>query len=154
MDRLVRMALRKLIHTGNLRITTARGSTFIVGDGIGKPAAIRFTTQAAEFDVLLDPELKFGESYVDGGIIVEQGSIADVLAIVLGQPHDRKPPFWTRVQWLIRFIHRRLRQFNSRRRAQRNVAHHYDLDDRLYRLFLDADRQYSCAYFEFGRPNP
>jgi cyclopropane-fatty-acyl-phospholipid synthase len=142
------MVLRKLIHTGNLRITTAGGSTFIAGDGIGKPAAIRFTTQAAEYDVLLDPELKFGESYVDGGIIVEQGSIADVLAIVLGQPHDRKPPYWTRVQWLIRFIHRRLQQFNSRRRARRNVAHHYDLDDRLYRLFLDADRQYSCAYFE------
>jgi cyclopropane-fatty-acyl-phospholipid synthase len=148
MDRLARIVLRKLIHTGNLRITTARGSAFAVGDGIGKPAAIRFTTHAVERDILLNPELKFGEAYVDGGVVVEQGSIADVLAIVLGQPRDRKSPYWARVQWLIRYIHRRLQQFNSRRRARRNVAHHYDLDDGLYRLFLDADRQYSCAYFE------
>ena len=96
----------------------------------------------------LDPELKFGEAYVDGGVVVEQGSIADVLAIVLGQSRDRKPPYWARVQWLVRYIHHRLQQFNSPRRAQRNVAHHYDLDEGLYQLFLDADRQYSCAYFE------
>jgi cyclopropane-fatty-acyl-phospholipid synthase len=55
---------------------------------------------------------------------------------------------WARPQWLLRFIKRRLAQFNPRMRSRRNVAHHYDLDSRLYSLFLDADRQYSCAYFE------
>jgi cyclopropane-fatty-acyl-phospholipid synthase len=49
---------------------------------------------------------------------------------------------------MLRFLTRRLRQLNLRSRARRNVAHHYDLDGRLYSLFLDADRQYSCAYFE------
>jgi len=58
------------------------------------------------------------------------------------------PPNWARAQWTLRFLHRRLQQFNPPTRARRNVAHHYDLDSRLYSLFLDADRQYSCAYFE------
>ena len=57
-------------------------------------------------------------------------------------------PQWARPQWLIRYLGRRIAQFNPRPRARRNVAHHYDLDGRLYSLFLDADRQYSCAYFE------
>ena len=151
MEPLMRIVLRKLIHTGNLRVTTARGSKFAVGDGVGT-SRNSLCNAGIERDVLLDPELKFGEAYVDGGIVVEQGSIADVLAIVLGQPRDRKPPYWARLQWLIRYVHRRLQQFNSRRRARCNVAHHYDLDDGLYRLFLDDDRQYSCAYFEPAHP--
>jgi cyclopropane-fatty-acyl-phospholipid synthase len=60
-------------------------------------------------------------------------------------------PTWTArswLQWLLRYLWRRLAQFNPRNRARRNVAHHYDLDKQLYTLFLDADRQYSCAYFE------
>src|SRR5262249_29125979 len=92
------------------------------------------------------PELKFGEAYMDGTLVVEQGTIADVLAIVLGQ--GMEVPNWARPQWLLRYVARRLRQFNPPKRARRNVAHHYDLDSRLYSLFLDADRQYSCAYFE------
>jgi cyclopropane-fatty-acyl-phospholipid synthase len=150
MDRLLRWALASLIRAGNLRVTTTGGSTFIFGDGSGKPAAIRFTTRAAERGVLVHPELRFGEAYMNGGIIVEQGSIADVLAIVLGQRRDGRPPIWARMQWLARFLYRRLTQLNLRPRARRNVAHHYDLDGQLYALFLDADRQYSCAYFEHG----
>jgi cyclopropane-fatty-acyl-phospholipid synthase len=107
---------------------------------------VRFTTRAAEWGILLDPELKLGECYMNGTFVVEQGTIADVLAIALGQNSD--VPHWARPQWALRYIWRRIQQFNPRRRARRNVAHHYDLDGRLYSLFLDADRQYSCAYFE------
>ena len=148
MDRLLLVALEKLIRAGNLRVTTADGSTFALGDGSGKSVAIRFTTRAAQRNILIDPELKFGEAYMDGGVVVEQGSIADVLAIALGQDRDGRPPAWARPQWLVRYLYRRLTQFNPRPRARRNVAHHYDLDGQLYALFLDADRQYSCAYFE------
>ena len=87
---------------------------------------------------------------MNGTFVVEQGSIADVLAIMLGQNSD--VPHWARLQGLLRFLYRRLQQFNPRRRARRNVAHHYDLDGRLYSLFLDADRQYSCGYFDEPRP--
>jgi cyclopropane-fatty-acyl-phospholipid synthase len=148
MDRLLRAALERFIRAGNLRVTTAAGSTFTLGDGTGTPVAIRFTTRAAERGVLLDPEVKFGEAYMDGTVVIEQGSIADVLAVVLDQCAGGKPPFWARTQWLLRYLYRRLKQFNPPQRARRNVAHHYDLDGQLYALFLDADRQYSCAYFE------
>jgi cyclopropane-fatty-acyl-phospholipid synthase len=148
MDRLLRVILERLIRRGNLRVAAAGGSIFSVGDGTGTPVAIRFTTRAAQFAILIDPELRFGEAYTDGGLVVEQGTIADVLGLVLGQRRDGTLPLWARPQWLIRYVHRRLKQFNPRRRARRNVAHHYDLDGRLYALFLDADRQYSCAYFE------
>src|SRR6266511_4060626 len=135
MGRLLRAVFGSLIRAGNLRVTTAGGSTFTVGDRTGTRAAIRFSTRAAERSVLLDPALKFGEAYMDGGVIVEEGSIADVLAIVLGQRQGL--PAWTRLPWLIRYLHRRIRQFNPRGRARRNAAHHYDLDDQLYALFLD-----------------
>ena len=148
MDRLLRVILQKLIRAGTLRITTAQGSTFTVGDGTGTPVAIRFITRAAERGVLLDPELKFGEAYMDGAVVIEQGSIADVLALISASRADSR---WARPQRLIRYLRRRVTQFNSRRQARRNVAHHYDLDSQLYALFLDADRQYSCAYFEFDR---
>src|SRR6185437_4897752 len=81
-------------------------------------------------------------------LIVQRGSIADLLELVLSQPDIHNPPYWMSLRNAARYLGRRLNQFNVKARARRNVAHHYDLDDRLYRLFLDADRQYSCAYFE------
>jgi len=146
MDRLLRFLLKTFVRRGTFRVTTSRGTSFTFGDGTGKPVAVRFATRGAEWGILLDPELKFGEAYMDGTFVVEQGSIADVLAIALGQHSDI--PYWARPQWLLRYLYRRLQQFNPRRRARQNVSHHYDLDGRLYSLFLDADRQYSCAYFE------
>ena len=148
MERLLRVALRHFIRAGNLRVTTAGGTVFTFGNGNGPPVAIRFTTRAAECGVLFDPELKFGEAYVNGTLVVEQGTIADVLSVVFAQRRDGRPPLWARLQWLIRYFYRRLRQFNPPKRSRLNVAHHYDLDGQLYALFLDADRQYSCAYFE------
>jgi cyclopropane-fatty-acyl-phospholipid synthase len=145
MDRLLRWALQTFVRRGQFQLTTARGATFTAGDGTGKPVAVRFTTAQTERRVLLDPELRLGEAYMNGTFVVEQGSIVDALAVLLGQAN---PPRWARPQWLLRYLYRRLQQFNRRRRAHRNVAHHYDLDGQLYSLFLDADRQYSCAYFE------
>jgi cyclopropane-fatty-acyl-phospholipid synthase len=146
MDRLLQFLLKTFIRRGTFRVTTSRGTVLTFGDGTGQPVSVRFASRAAEWAILLDPELKFGESYMNGTFVVEQGSIADVLAIALGQNSD--VPHWARPQWLVRYLYRRLQQFNPRRRARHNVAHHYDLDGRLYSLFLDADRQYSCAYFE------
>ena len=83
---------------------TATGAVFTFGDGTGAPVAIRFTTGAALCGVLLDPELKFGEAYGDGTLVVEQGTIADVLSVVFTQRRDGKPPHWARLQWLIRYL--------------------------------------------------
>jgi cyclopropane-fatty-acyl-phospholipid synthase len=145
-ERLLIILLRRFIRRGSFKVTTAAGSTYIFGDHSGPPVAVRFTTAKAQRAVLLDPELKFGEAYMGGTLVLEQGSIADVLAILLGQ--DRAGPNWAWPARFVRFLLRRLQQFNPRSRARRNVAHHYDLDGRLYSLFLDGDLQYSCGYFE------
>ena len=150
MDRLLRFLLKTFIRRGTFRVTTSRGTVLTFGDGTGQPVSVRFATRAAEWGILLDPELKFGEAYMDGTFVVEQGSIADVLAIMLGQNTD--VPHWARLQGCCAICTAACSQFNPRKRSRRNVAHHYDLDGRLYSLFLDADRQYSCAYFE--KPGP
>jgi cyclopropane-fatty-acyl-phospholipid synthase len=129
-----------------MTVTSASGSRFTVGDGTGEPVAVRFVTAEAERKILVNPELGLGEAFMDGDFVVERGTIADALAILLDQP-DLLPQ-WARPWWHLRYLTRHLKQFNPRARARHNVAHHYDLDARLYSLFLDGDKQYSCAYFE------
>jgi cyclopropane-fatty-acyl-phospholipid synthase len=146
MDRLLRKFLSQFIRRGSMTVTCASGSKFTVGDGSGEPVAVRFVTADAERKVLVNPELGLGEAYMDGEFVVERGTIADALAILLDQP-DLLPQ-WAKPWWHLRYLTRHLKQFNPRARARHNVAHHYDLDGRLYSLFLDADKQYSCAYFE------
>jgi cyclopropane-fatty-acyl-phospholipid synthase len=148
MERLLELGLRKFIRRGNLQLITPSGRLLSFGDGTGQPVTLRFLTGRAVRRILIDPELALGECYMDGSLVVEQGSIRDLLALVLHQGRDDQLPQWARPQWMLRYVWRRLQQLNRPKRSQRNVAHHYDLDDRLYSLFLDADRQYSCAYFE------
>jgi cyclopropane-fatty-acyl-phospholipid synthase len=80
--------------------------------------------------------------------VIEQGTIYDFLDLILANIRRARWPGWVRLHETLRLLTRRLRNFNPRWRAKRNVAHHYDLDGSLYDLFLDRDRQYSCAYFE------
>ena len=148
MDRLLPFIFDRFVESGTLRLTAASGRTFTLGGGTGTPIAVRFTSRGAQWAVLLDPELRLGEAYMNGTFVIEQGSIADLLALVMASEAWNTPSSWLRPHWLIRYIWRRLQSFNPPRRARRNVAHHYDLDSSLYSLFLDADRQYSCAYFE------
>ena len=129
-----------------MTFTTASGAKFTCGDGTGEPVSARFLTSDAERRVMMNPELALGEAYMDGEFVVEQGSIADALAILMDQPEVL--PRWAKLRWWMRYFGRHARQFNLRGRSKHNVAHHYDLDGRLYSLFLDADKQYSCAYFE------
>jgi cyclopropane-fatty-acyl-phospholipid synthase len=148
MDQLLRWAIRSIVKRGQLQMTTARGTVITAGDGTGVPVAVRITTPGTERGLLLNPELMLGEAYMDGTFTVERGSIADFLELLLGQKQMGKGPQWSRPRALMRHMWRRLQQYNPRGRSQRNVSHHYDLDARLYSLFLDSDRQYSCAYFE------
>jgi cyclopropane-fatty-acyl-phospholipid synthase len=145
-DRSLRYFLSDFIHRGSMAFTTASGARFTCGDGTGTPVEVRFLTTAAEIRILLNPELALGETFMDGSFVIERGSIADALAILMDQPDVL--PSWAKPQWWARYPLRHLRQLNWRGRSRQNVAHHYDLDNRLYALFLDADRQYSCAYFE------
>ena len=150
MDRLLSIFLSRFIHNGSLTVTTAAGNVYTFGDGSGAPVSVRLTNATAQRAVLLDPELRLGEAYMDGSLVVERGSIADLLEILFRQERIAAPT-WALPPRAIRHSFRRVQQFNPRSRSRRNVAHHYDLDGRLYQLFLDADQQYSCAYFESER---
>ena len=146
MDRLLRYFLSQFIRRGAMTFTTASGAKFTCGDGTGEPVSVRFMTADAERRILLDPELGLGEVYMEGTFVVERGSIADALMILMDQPEIL--PRWAKLQWWLRYLVRHAQQFNPPGRSRDNVARHYDLDGRLYSLFLDADKQYSCAYFE------
>jgi cyclopropane-fatty-acyl-phospholipid synthase len=148
MDRLLRLTFATLIRRGSLRVTTASGRVFRFGDGGAPAVAVRFTRRTSQWAVLLDPELRLGEAFMNGTFVVENGSIADVLRLVGEAAAVSCPLPWVQPLVLLRFLLRKLAQWNRRTTSRRNVAHHYDLDSRLYALFLDSDRQYSCAYFE------
>ena len=148
MDRLLRLALQSLIRRGTLDVATARGATFRCGDGAEPRVAIRFTTAGAQRGILLDPDLRLGECYMDGTLVIERDTIAALLELVFGQDPMAKTASWALPRWCVRYIARRRQQWNRQSRSRKNVAHHYDLDGRLYALFLDGDRQHSCAYFE------
>lgn len=145
MDRLLRYFLQQFIRRGAITFTTANGEKFTCGDGTGPHVFVRFLTADAERRVLRNPELALGEIYMDGNFVVENGSIADALSVLMDQPQAL--PRWAKPYWRLRYLARHFRQFNLRSRSKNNVAHHYDLDGRLYSLFLDSDKQYSCAYF-------
>jgi cyclopropane-fatty-acyl-phospholipid synthase len=144
----LRAFLKGIVQEGTLEVETAAGTRFAVGDGTGEAIAIRFTDRAAERQIVLNPALAFGELFMDGRLAVTQGSIYDVLALASSNLALRDPPGIAKSLSRLRTAVRTLKQRNNAQRAKRNVAHHYDLDSRLYDLFLDPDLQYSCAYFE------
>jgi cyclopropane-fatty-acyl-phospholipid synthase len=140
--------LGKLVRRGTLEVSIGRGRPFALGDGTGNPVAVHFASRRTLLAILANPELKLGEAYMAGTLKVERGSIADFLDLVLSQAGE-KPPFLVGLAINgFRYLVRRIEQFNWRGRARKNIAYHYDLDGRLYALFLDSDRQYSCAYFD------
>jgi cyclopropane-fatty-acyl-phospholipid synthase len=147
MNVFLKSMLRHVLVHGDVRVISPSGSHRF-GDGIGPHVTIRIADRRAEWALLFDPEMRFGELYTDGRLTVEEGSIYDFLETVLGNLHNRPYPLSARILYFFRSALRRLQQMNRGRRSVANVAHHYDLDAGLYDLFLDPDRQYSCAYFE------
>ena len=144
----LRAFLDRIMRRGALEVEAPSGSRFIVGDGSGERVAVRLADSGAVWQLILRPELALGELYMDGRIVVTQGSLCNLLMLLGGNLGSQSPPgiAWAN-DWLgvaLRPLHQR----NTTRRATRNAAHHYDLDGRLYSLLLDPDMQYSCAYFE------
>src|SRR6185369_5984451 len=144
---LIGTLVTKLLTKGSITLKTPGKPPQTLGPGGGRHLTVRFTDRKVGFDIAKNPRLGIGETYMDGRIIIEDGTILDLLEMVVGsnrweeQGEGRKA--------LTRGKKRLMRLFqrNNPIRARRNVAHHYDLKDELYELFLDDDKQYSCAYF-------
>jgi cyclopropane-fatty-acyl-phospholipid synthase len=136
--------LRKVVHEGALTVRMPGADSLKLGDGSGPPVTIAITSSRWVARIAANPSLALGEAYMEGGLVLEQGGIYDFLAII-GRNFRRRP--LRRAGAFERWWLDRMLQANHRLAARRNVAHHYDLSIDFYRRFLDADMQYSCAYF-------
>ncbi len=139
--------LRSLVQKGKLTVIFASGEQVVFGDGTGKPATIRLVDAEAEKAIARDPGLKFGEMYMDGRVAIEEGDIFDVLSIVKSNRLENAANIANTMATLWHVLCQQVKSRLPVNRNRRNVAHHYDLDGKLFNLFLDEDWQYSCAYF-------
>jgi cyclopropane-fatty-acyl-phospholipid synthase len=143
---LLRSLLRRVIRKGTLTLVTPDGRSSDFGHG-DPSVTIRITDRATVRRLFLNPDLALGEAYMDGTLVVEGGSIYDLLDLCFANLGWGTGHWVERARALGRRLGRRLAQHNPVAISRANVAHHYDLSDMLYELFLDADRQYSCAYY-------
>jgi cyclopropane-fatty-acyl-phospholipid synthase len=143
--------LERIIRDGELTLVDSRGNARTYGrdDGSGRKIVVRLADGNVVRDVMRHPKVGVGEAYMDGRLIIESGDILGLLDLVTSNaPWEAGGKSRKAISRGGHKLMRKLALVNWRRRSARNVAHHYDLSDRLYDLFLDSDRQYSCAYFK------
>ena len=148
--------LMRLIKVGSVELRFVDGARHVFGDGTGPHivVAIRDTGRAERFvspaviALIANPALALGELYMDRRFDVVEGDLYDLLALGADNLARVDTPAFLRGLGRARRTLKQWAPLNDRRRARRNVAHHYDLDERLFALFLDSDLQYSCAYFD------
>lgn len=141
---------RAAVKKGRLELLGPNGFREVYGDGGAPDVAIRITDPSFDWKIFLNPELKATEAYMDGGLVMERGTVHDFISLFfVNKKHFDLTPsqiFWRGIARKFR----RLLQHNSVARARGNAAHHYDLGNDFYRLWLDEDMQYSCGYWEDG----
>ncbi|HET9811648.1 MAG TPA: cyclopropane-fatty-acyl-phospholipid synthase family protein [Sphingomicrobium sp.] len=140
--------IERLLTKGSITLIEAGKEPQHYGPGGGKALTVRFTDRKVPFDILKNPRLGLGEAYMDGRVVIEGGDVLDLLTMIMGSNPWEEGKQARKVLSRGKAGLRRLFTTNNRKRARRNVAHHYDLGDDLYATFLDSDRQYSCAYFD------
>lgn len=143
--------LRQLVREGRLIITDHDGKVYEYGPGGGETVAARLTDKGAALHIARNPRMGAGEAYTDGRLVVEPPhDIRDFVLFVMGQANRHKGGRLKPKGPLHKAYDKlryRLDQMNTRDRASKHVVHHYGLTREFYELFLDADRQYSMAYF-------
>lgn len=155
----LRYVLERVVRHGRLTLVDAGGQSWHFGpvDHVGavtdgkeaqmRSVVARIQDRATERALARDPYLAVGEAYMDGRFTLLDGTIYDLLALLMRGVEGVSLPGWVAGIEQLRRGTRRLAQYNPSDRSRRNVAHHYDIDGSIYDLFLDRDRQYSCAYF-------
>ena len=139
--------LKKILKKGHLIWIKPNGLDFEYGDKTGTPIKMRTTNDFSEIKMMINPSLHFGESYMNGSLILEEGNIHDLLKLIFINSGSNTDHWVMKIDKIIRAIRNKIVSSNYIVKSKNNVAHHYDLSDKLYDLFLDKDRQYSCAYF-------
>jgi cyclopropane-fatty-acyl-phospholipid synthase len=145
--RLLDRVLSELIRNGTMVLILPDGRQRRFGNGMPPEVEVRLTDPALPRRLVLSPDMALGEGYMEGTVQVGGDDLRGLLTLVLTNLNDTRSNWRDRINRL-HSLFRRVTQFNPIPRARANVAHHYDLSGRLYDLFLDEDRQYSCAYFQ------
>jgi len=143
---LIGRMIDKLLTKGSITLLTPGKGPRTYGQGGGKHLTVRFTDRKVAFDILKSPSLGVGEAYMDGRLIIEDGTILDLLEMIQEANRWEDAAEAKALGRDLKLMFRKLKR-NDPTRSRRNVAHHYDLNDELYELFLDDDKQYSCGYF-------
>ena len=146
--------LKRAVTSGALELTTADGKVRRYGDPRAEPVRVRLTDTATAGRIARNPPLATGEAFMDGRLLVESGDVLDLLDLVSANLRWDRANALRIAMWGQQRIAAKWDELNARSRSRRNVAHHYDLSDRLYDLFLDPERQYSCGYFREGNQGP
>ncbi|MDC0057409.1 cyclopropane-fatty-acyl-phospholipid synthase family protein [Alphaproteobacteria bacterium] len=140
--------LKKIKFKGKIDIIDYKGSVHSFGGDVGSYSKVRFTNKMITRKIFRNPSLYIGEGYMNKEIVIEEGTIEDFINIITLSYEDffiNNPVF--RIYETILAIFKPLQQINRVVQSKKNVAHHYDLNEDLYRLMLDKDMQYSCGYF-------
>ena len=141
--------LNKLFKEDGFILVDANSKKYIIGNPKNeKPIILKLLDKKLHYKLLLYPDLYFGEAYMNGEVKIENGSLTDFLEIAMKNIGRKEINNFGKILKKIRGTYRYLTHFNFAKKSKDNVAHHYDISDDLYDLFLDPKRQYSCAYFK------
>jgi cyclopropane-fatty-acyl-phospholipid synthase len=136
--------LKTVIHNGSLCVIDSAGRSHSIGDGSPPSVVVRLASRRISYLLALNPSLVIGEAYMDGTLTIDSGTLYDFIDMLASNMDHHDDNAWLA---LLGRGRRLLKQNNPLAKARKNVANHYDLSGQLYALFLDSDRQYSCAYF-------
>ncbi|MFN3144229.1 MAG: class I SAM-dependent methyltransferase [Paracoccaceae bacterium] len=150
-DTLFDKAIARIVKAGTLVVEMPDGASRRYGDGTGDPVILRLKDRDLPRRILLNPDLAVGEGYMNGTLEIEDDDLYGFMGLAVKNLAAGNKFWWQLALERIRRVLRRIEQHNPMHRARQNVAHHYDLSGELYDLFLDTDKQYSCAYF--ARPD-
>ena len=141
--------LRRLIKDDGFELVDANSKSYIIGKPKKETAIkLKILDKSLHWKLLLNPDLYLGEGYMNGSIVIENGSLTEFLDIALKNVGRQPTNELTNILGRFRRIYRYLTNFNLIGKSKENVAHHYDISEKFYDLFLDEKRQYSCAYFK------
>ncbi len=141
--------LNRLIKDDGFELVDANSKSYLIGKPKKEnPIRLKILNKSLHWKLLINPDLYFGEGYMDGSIVIENGTLTEFLDIALKNAGRDPANSITNVLSKFRRIYRYLTNFNLIGKSKKNVAHHYDISNKFYDLFLDEKRQYSCAYFK------
>ena len=141
--------LNNLINHDGFVLIDSNSKKFVIGNPIKEnPIILKLLDKSLNYKLLLNPDLYFGEAYTNGSLVIENGTLTEFLEIAIRNIGTQNINVYGKILNKLKGFYRYLTNFNKGFISKKNVSHHYDISEKLYDLFLDTNRQYSCAYFK------